>query len=75
VDDLMSMREIVAHWLSCLTCRECEIIKLRYGIGDVYAYTLEEVGKIFKVPPEVVMRIECQAICKMKAFAFHLSAA
>ena len=30
-----------------LTYREREIIRLRYGLADGYAYTLEEVGKIF----------------------------
>jgi len=35
--------------LKTLSYREREIIKLRYGIGDGYTYTLEEVGRIFKV--------------------------
>ena len=35
--------------LKTLTYREREIIKLRYGLGDGYTYTLEEVGRIFKV--------------------------
>ncbi|MGL5097643.1 MAG: sigma-70 family RNA polymerase sigma factor, partial [Planctomycetia bacterium] len=34
--------------LKTLTYREREIIKLRYGLGDGYTYTLEEVGRIFK---------------------------
>ena len=36
--------------LKTLTYREREIIKLRYGIGDGYTYTLEEVGRIFRSP-------------------------
>ena len=40
---------------STLTFREREIIKLRYGIGDGYTYTLEEVGRIFRVTRERVL--------------------
>src|SRR5262249_16398571 len=40
--------------LKTLTYREREIIKLRYGLGDGYTYTLEEVGRIFKVTRERV---------------------
>ena len=41
--------EITAQMLRRLSYREREIIKLRYGLGDGYTYTLEEVGHIFKV--------------------------
>ena len=44
--------------LKTLTYREREIIKLRYGIGDGYTYTLEEVGRIFKVTRERVRQVE-----------------
>ena len=44
--------------LKTLTYREREIIKLRYGLGDGYTYTLEEVGRIFKVTRERVRQIE-----------------
>ena len=43
------LRERINEVLNTLTFREREIIKLRYGIGDGYTYTLEEVGRIFKV--------------------------
>ena len=52
--------------LKTLTYREREIIKLRYGIGDGYTYTLEEVGKIFKVTRERVRQVEAKAIRKLK---------
>ena len=52
--------------LKTLTYREREIIKLRYGIGDGYTYTLEEVGKIFKVTRERVRQVEAKAIRKLQ---------
>ncbi|MCG3125259.1 MAG: RNA polymerase sigma factor SigA [Phycisphaerae bacterium] len=52
--------------LKTLTYREREIIKLRYGIGDGYTYTLEEVGRIFKVTRERVRQVEAKAIRKLK---------
>ena len=41
-------------------------IQLRYGIGDGYTYTLEEVGKIFKVTRERVRQVEAKAIRKLQ---------
>lgn len=52
--------------LKTLTYREREILKLRYGIGDGYTYTLEEVGRIFKVTRERVRQVESKAIRKLQ---------
>ncbi len=52
--------------LQTLSFREREIIKLRYGIGDGYTYTLEEVGRIFKVTRERVRQIEAKAVRKLQ---------
>jgi len=52
--------------LKTLVYREREIIKLRYGIGDGYTYTLEEVGRIFKVTRERVRQVEAKAIRKLR---------
>jgi RNA polymerase sigma factor (sigma-70 family) len=54
--------------LKSLTYREREVLKLRYGLGDAdgYTYTLEEVGKIFKVTREVVRQVEARAIRKLQ---------
>ena len=52
--------------LKTLTYREREIIKLRYGLGDGYSYTLEEVGRIFKVTRERVRQIEAKAVRKLQ---------
>ncbi len=50
-----------------LTYREREVIKLRYGFGDGYAYTLKEVARIFKVTGERVRQVEKNAIERLKS--------
>jgi len=52
--------------LKTLTYREREILKLRYGVGDGYTYTLEEVGRIFKVTRERVRQVESKALRKLQ---------
>ncbi|MCP4079507.1 MAG: sigma-70 family RNA polymerase sigma factor [Planctomycetaceae bacterium] len=52
--------------LKTLTYREREIIRLRYGLGDGYTYTLEEVGRIFRVTRERVRQIEAKAVRKLQ---------
>jgi len=60
------LKERIESVLSTLTFREREIIKLRYGIGDGYTYTLEEVGRIFRVTRERVRQIEAKAVRKLQ---------
>lgn len=60
------LKERIEEVLKTLTYREREIIKLRYGIGDGYTYTLEEVGRIFKVTRERVRQVEAKAIHKLQ---------
>lgn len=60
------LKERIEEVLNTLTYREREIIKLRYGIGDGYTYTLEEVGRIFKVTRERVRQVEAKAIRKLQ---------
>ncbi len=60
------LKEKIDAVLKTLTYREREIIKLRYGLGDGYTYTLEEVGRIFKVTRERVRQIEAKAVSKLQ---------
>jgi RNA polymerase primary sigma factor len=60
------LKEKIESVLDTLTYREREIIKLRYGIGDGYTYTLEEVGKKFMVTRERVRQIEAKAVRKLQ---------
>lgn len=60
------LRDKIGGLLKTLTYREREIIKLRYGLQDGYTYTLEEVGRIFKVTRERVRQIEAKAVRKLQ---------
>jgi len=62
--DLLKNR--IADVLAALNYREREIIRLRYGLADGYAYTLEEVGRIFSVTRERVRQIEAKAVRKLQ---------
>ena len=60
------LRNRINSVLKTLSYREREIIKLRYGLGDGYSYTLEEVGHIFKVTRERIRQIEAKAVRKLQ---------
>ena len=60
------LKNRIASVLAALNYREREIIRLRYGLTDGYAYTLEEVGKIFSVTRERVRQIEAKAVRKLQ---------
>ena len=61
-----TVTEDLLRVLQTLTYREREIIKLRYGLGDSYTYTYEEIARIFKVTRERVRQVEAQAIRKLQ---------
>ncbi len=60
------LKDKVAEILKSLTYRERESIRLRYGIGDGYQYTLEEVGKLFKITRECIKQIESKGMNKLR---------
>jgi RNA polymerase primary sigma factor len=60
------LKESIQSLLKTLSYREREVLKLRYGLGDGYTYTLEEVGAIFKVSRERIRQIEVGALQKLQ---------
>jgi RNA polymerase primary sigma factor len=52
--------------LKSLTEREEKVLRLRFGLGDGYPRTLEEVGSVFNVTRERVRQIEAKALRKMR---------
>jgi len=56
----------IENVLYTLSTREEEVIRLRYGIGDGYQRTLEEVGSVFNVTRERVRQIEAKALKKLR---------
>ena len=61
-----SLKQHIQEAMQTLNYREREILKLRYGLADGYAYTLEEVGRIFQVTRERVRQIESKAVRKLQ---------
>ena len=61
-----SLKDRINDVLDELSYREREILRLRYGLVDGYAYTLEEVGQIFSVTRERVRQIEAKAVRKLQ---------
>ncbi len=60
------LKDKLGDVLTSLTERERKVLELRFGIGDGYARTLEEVGKQFKVTRERIRQIEAKALRKMR---------
>lgn len=52
--------------LSTLTPKEEKVIRMRFGIGEKYDYTLEEVGQVFEVTRERIRQIEAKALKKLR---------
>lgn len=78
IADHSMLEQVFEAVLKSLTYREREILKLRYGFGDGYAYTLEEVGRIFKTTRERIRQIESKGLrklqhplraCRLRSFA------
>ncbi|MFH1208614.1 MAG: RNA polymerase sigma factor RpoD, partial [Candidatus Omnitrophota bacterium] len=60
------LKEQMDDVLLTLTEREERVLRLRFGIGDGYPRTLEEVGHIFSVTRERVRQIEAKALRKLR---------
>ena len=60
------LNEQLSEALSTLTRREEEVLRLRYGLTDGRARTLEEVGQIFHVTRERIRQIEAKALRKLR---------
>ncbi|MCC8136523.1 MAG: RNA polymerase sigma factor RpoD [Clostridiales bacterium] len=60
------LREELSTALESLTDRERQVIKLRFGLEDGRARTLEEVGKEFNVTRERIRQIEAKALRKLR---------
>ena len=60
------LKEQLIEVLGTLTDREQRVLKLRFGLDDGKARTLEEVGKEFKVTRERIRQIEAKALRKLR---------
>ncbi len=60
------LREKIEEALNNLTQRERDVLKMRFGLDDGCARTLEEVGRHFKVTRERIRQIEAKALKKLR---------
>ena len=60
------LREQLEEVMNTLTPREAKVLKLRFGLEDGKARTLEEVGKEFMVTRERIRQIEAKALRKLR---------
>jgi RNA polymerase primary sigma factor len=60
------LKDKLCDVLSSLTERERKVLELRFGLGDGYSRTLEEVGRQFRVTRERIRQIEAKALRKMR---------
>ena len=60
------LKDKLGDVLCSLTERERKVLELRFGLGDGYARTLEEVGQQFRVTRERIRQIEAKALRKMR---------
>ncbi len=60
------LKDKLTDVLNSLNERERHVLQLRFGLGDGYSRTLEEVGKQFRVTRERIRQIEAKALRKMR---------
>ena len=60
------LRDKLTDVLSSLNERERKVLEMRFGLGDGYSRTLEEVGRQFQVTRERIRQIEARALRKMR---------
>lgn len=60
------LQEKISKVLGTLKEREAQILRMRFGLNDGPAQTLEEVGNVFKVTRERVRQIEAKALRKLR---------
>ena len=63
---MLLLKEQLGEVLETLTPREAKVLRLRFGLEDGHAHTLEEVGKEFNVTRERIRQIEAKALRKLR---------
>lgn len=61
-----NVKKLMKYMKQCLTEREFEIIRMRYGMGGGKEFTQSEIGEFFGISRSYVSRIEKKALLKLK---------
>ena len=64
--EINTLKEQLNDVMGTLTSREAKVLRLRFGLEDGKARTLEEVGKEFNVTRERIRQIEAKALRKLR---------
>ena len=72
ITEIIRNSQNVQHAIKYLPEREGKIIELRFGIGDTPTYSLDEIGKMFKLSRERVRQIELKAFQRLKGVFLRL---
>lgn len=64
--DVEELKKALDNVLDTVTFREREIVKLYFGLGDGWSYSLEQIGNIFKITRERVREILAKALRKLQ---------
>jgi RNA polymerase sigma factor (sigma-70 family) len=64
------LKEYLEELIGCLNCRERDIIRMRYGVGEIaIGLSVEETAKLMNMSIERVNRIESRALLKLRRCA------
>lgn len=61
-----ALQRDLQHLLADLTCRERDVIEMRFGLGDGHSYSLAEIGRALDLSRERVRQIEAKALQKLR---------
>ncbi len=66
------LKQYLEELIGCLNCRERDVIRLRYGLGEkMKALPVDETARLMDLSPERVKRIEARALLKLRRYAQH----
>jgi len=64
--------EMLRKWMTKLTAKECDVVRLRYGLGEVHEpWTLEKIGEHMGVTRERIRQIQMTALKKLRNMVEH----